>query len=120
VQQHHYAALSVECRLARLQGEDLPVVDSLVLQSPAIRGTPAAALAVWQARIAGRERVNRPVARMWHSGIITLSEMQLTQLIMEAELCYDISRVEKEKVSIAHDQGSSVHTVPSDPGPDPG
>lgn len=58
-------------------------MDRLVLQSAAIRVTPAAALAVWQARIAGRERVNRPVARMWHSGIITLSEMQLTQLVEE-------------------------------------
>ena len=54
------AALSVEYCLARLQGEDLPAVDRLVLLSPAIGVTPVAALAVWQARLAalpGLEKV---------------------------------------------------------------
>jgi alpha-beta hydrolase superfamily lysophospholipase len=45
------AALSVEYCLARLQGEDLPKVDRLVLLSPAIGVSPAALLAVWQARL---------------------------------------------------------------------
>lgn len=45
------AALAVEYALARLQGEDLPVVEKLVLISPAIGVSPAAALAVWQGRI---------------------------------------------------------------------
>ena len=35
------------------------------------------------AAVAGRESVNTPVARMWLFGIITLTEMQLTQLIEE-------------------------------------
>jgi alpha-beta hydrolase superfamily lysophospholipase len=54
------AALSVEYCLARLQGEDLPIVDRLVLLSPAIGVTQAAALAVWQARLSslpGLEKV---------------------------------------------------------------
>jgi alpha-beta hydrolase superfamily lysophospholipase len=54
------AALSVEYCLARLLGEDLPVVDRLVLLSPAIGVTPVAALAVWQARLSslpGLEKV---------------------------------------------------------------
>ena len=46
------AALAVEYALARLQGEDLPPVEKLVLISPAIGVSPAAALAVWQARFA--------------------------------------------------------------------
>lgn len=46
------AALSVEYCLARLQGEDLPAVDRLVMLSPAIGVSPVAALAVWQARLA--------------------------------------------------------------------
>jgi hypothetical protein len=33
--------------------------------------------------VAGRESVNTPVARMWLFGIITLTEMQLTQLVEE-------------------------------------
>lgn len=44
-------ALAVEYALARLQGEDLPAVEKLVLISPAIGVSPAAALAVWQGRI---------------------------------------------------------------------
>ena len=44
------AALAVEYALARMQGEALPAVDRLVLVSPAIGVSPAAALAVWQAR----------------------------------------------------------------------
>ena len=46
------AALAVEYALARLQGEDLPPVEKLILLSPAIGVSPAAALAVWQARMA--------------------------------------------------------------------
>ncbi len=46
------AALAVEYALARLQGEDLPPVEKLVLLSPAIGVSPAAAFAVWQARFA--------------------------------------------------------------------
>ncbi len=45
------AALAVEYALARLQGEDLPAVEKLVLISPAIGVSAAAALAVWQGRI---------------------------------------------------------------------
>ena len=47
------AALAVEYALARLQGEDLPPVEKLVLLSPAIGVSPTAAFAVWQARLAG-------------------------------------------------------------------
>lgn len=43
-------ALAVEYALSRLQGEDLPDVDGLVLFSPAIGVSGAAALAVWQSR----------------------------------------------------------------------
>jgi pimeloyl-ACP methyl ester carboxylesterase len=46
------AALAVEYALARMQGETLPPVEKLVLLSPAIGVSPAAALAVWQARVA--------------------------------------------------------------------
>jgi alpha-beta hydrolase superfamily lysophospholipase len=46
------AALAVEYALARLEGEDLPEVRGLILLSPAIGVSPAAALAVWQSRIA--------------------------------------------------------------------
>lgn len=46
------AALAVEYSLARLQGEELPPVRKLVLISPAIGVSPAAALAVWQGRLA--------------------------------------------------------------------
>jgi alpha-beta hydrolase superfamily lysophospholipase len=45
------AALAAEYALARLQGEDLPRVDALVLLSPAIGVAPAAAFAVWQGRL---------------------------------------------------------------------
>jgi alpha-beta hydrolase superfamily lysophospholipase len=45
------AALSVEYSLARLEGEDLPRPDGLVLLSPAIGVDPLAALAVWQGRL---------------------------------------------------------------------
>jgi alpha-beta hydrolase superfamily lysophospholipase len=45
------AALSVEYSLARLEGEDLPRVDGLVLLSPAIGVDPLAFLAIWQARM---------------------------------------------------------------------
>jgi alpha-beta hydrolase superfamily lysophospholipase len=45
------AALAVEYALSRLQGEDVPRVDGLVLLSPAIGVTPAAAFAVWQGRL---------------------------------------------------------------------
>ena len=43
-------ALAVEYALSRLQGENLPKVDGLVLFSPAIGVSGAAALAVWQGR----------------------------------------------------------------------
>lgn len=46
------AALAVEYELARLQGEDVPKTAGLVLISPAIGISPAAALAVWQGRLA--------------------------------------------------------------------
>jgi alpha-beta hydrolase superfamily lysophospholipase len=45
------AALSVEYSLARLEGEDLPRLDGLVLLSPAIGVDPLAFLAIWQARL---------------------------------------------------------------------
>lgn len=45
-------ALAVEYALARLGGEDLPAPAGLVLVSPAIGVSPAAALAVWQSRLA--------------------------------------------------------------------
>jgi esterase/lipase len=45
------AALSVEYSLARLQGEDLPAVNGLVLLSPAIGVDPMAWLAAWQERL---------------------------------------------------------------------
>ena len=44
------AALAVEYSLAVLEGEDLPAADGLVLLSPAIGVSPAAALAIWQSR----------------------------------------------------------------------
>lgn len=46
------AALAVEYSLARLEGEDLPRIDGLVLLSPAIGVDPLAFLAIWQARLA--------------------------------------------------------------------
>jgi alpha-beta hydrolase superfamily lysophospholipase len=47
------AALAVELAVAALEGEaGVPRVDGLVLLSPAIRVTPAAALAGWQAALA--------------------------------------------------------------------
>ena len=46
------AALAVEYALERVAGADLPRVDGLVLLAPAIGVSPAAALAVWQARMA--------------------------------------------------------------------
>jgi len=46
------AALAVEYELARLQGEDLPRSAGLILFSPAIGVSPAAAFAVWQGRLA--------------------------------------------------------------------
>jgi alpha-beta hydrolase superfamily lysophospholipase len=45
------AALAVEYALARAHGEELPKADALVLLSPAIGVSPAAALAVWQSRL---------------------------------------------------------------------
>lgn len=45
-------ALAVEYALARLAGEDLPAPAGMILISPAIGVSPAAALAVWQARLA--------------------------------------------------------------------
>ena len=44
------AALAVEYSLAVLEGEDLPAANGLILLSPAIGVSPAAALAVWQSR----------------------------------------------------------------------
>ena len=44
------AALAVEYSLAVLEGEDLPAADGLILMSPAIGVSPAAALAIWQSR----------------------------------------------------------------------
>jgi alpha-beta hydrolase superfamily lysophospholipase len=46
------AALAVEYALARLQGEPLPQVERLILISPSIGVSPAAAFAVWQGRLA--------------------------------------------------------------------
>lgn len=54
------AALGVEYALAALQGEPLPGISGLVLLSPAIGVSPAAAFAVWQgraARIPGLEKL---------------------------------------------------------------
>jgi alpha-beta hydrolase superfamily lysophospholipase len=49
------AALAVELAVAALEGEaDVPRVDGLILLSPAIRVTSAAALAGWQAALARR------------------------------------------------------------------
>lgn len=45
------AALAVEYALARLDGEPLPEVRGIVLLSPAIGVSPAAAFAVWQGRV---------------------------------------------------------------------
>jgi len=45
------AALAVEYALARLQGEDLPEPQGLILLSPAIGVSPVAALATWQSRL---------------------------------------------------------------------
>ena len=44
-------ALSVEYALARLEGEQLPRIDGIVLLSPAIGVDPLAWLAVWQSRV---------------------------------------------------------------------
>jgi pimeloyl-ACP methyl ester carboxylesterase len=44
-------ALSVEYALARLEGEQLPRIDGIVLLSPAIGVDPLAFLAVWQSRV---------------------------------------------------------------------
>jgi esterase/lipase len=44
------AALAVEYSLAVLEGEDLPPANGLILLSPAIGVSPAAAYAIWQAR----------------------------------------------------------------------
>lgn len=44
------AALAVEYALSRAQGENLPAISRMVLLSPAIGISPAAALAVWQKR----------------------------------------------------------------------
>jgi alpha-beta hydrolase superfamily lysophospholipase len=46
------AALAVEYELARMQGEALPASAGLILFSPAIVVSPAAAFAVWQGRLA--------------------------------------------------------------------
>ena len=46
------AALSVEYALARLEGEEIPRIDRLVLLSPAIGVDPLAWLAIWQSRLA--------------------------------------------------------------------
>ncbi len=46
------AALAVEYELARMQGEQLPATAGLILFSPAIGVSPAAAFAVWQGRLA--------------------------------------------------------------------
>lgn len=45
------AALAVNYVLAMLDDQRLPKVDRLAMLSPAIGVTPAAALAVWQARL---------------------------------------------------------------------
>jgi len=45
------AALAVDYALSTLEDERLPEVEGLVLLSPAIGVTPAAALAIWQARL---------------------------------------------------------------------
>jgi len=45
------AALTVEYELARVQGENLPASAGLILFSPAIGVSPAAAFAVWQGRL---------------------------------------------------------------------
>ena len=45
------AALAVEYALARLQGEDLPKVDGLILLSPAVGVGRVAAFASWQAQL---------------------------------------------------------------------
>ncbi|UCE89889.1 MAG: alpha/beta fold hydrolase [Pseudomonadota bacterium] len=47
------AARAVEYSLAKLEGEDLPAADGLILLSPAIGVSPVAALAKWQARLGG-------------------------------------------------------------------
>lgn len=44
-------ALAVNYALSALQNPDLPVAKGLILMSPAIGVTPAASLAVWQARL---------------------------------------------------------------------
>ena len=46
------AALATEYSLARLEGEELPPVNGLVLLSPAIGVDPLAWLAIWQGRLA--------------------------------------------------------------------
>jgi pimeloyl-ACP methyl ester carboxylesterase len=66
------AALAVQYALARLQGEDLPRVDALILLSPAIGVAPVAALAVWQGRIGLLLRsVARLSARRWATSCCT-------------------------------------------------
>jgi len=45
------AALAVEYAAARLLGEDIPAATGLILLSPAIGVSDAAALAIWQARL---------------------------------------------------------------------
>ena len=54
------AALAVDYALAVLEGEDMPVVDGLVLLSPAIAAPGIAAYAIWQARfsrVSGLEKL---------------------------------------------------------------
>ncbi len=46
------AALAIEYEVARLQGEELPASAGLILFSPAIGVSPAAAFAVWQGHLA--------------------------------------------------------------------
>ncbi len=63
------AALAVEYSLARLEGEQLPGADALVLLSPAIGVDPLAWLAVWQERASmlpglGEVGVARPHSRI--------------------------------------------------------
>ena len=45
------AALAVEYELARMQGDELPASAGLILLSPAIGVSPAAAFAVWQGQL---------------------------------------------------------------------
>jgi alpha-beta hydrolase superfamily lysophospholipase len=103
-------ALAVDYALARCEGEDLPAVDGLVLISPAIGVSPAAALAAWQRRLSCLPGLEKAV---WESIGAEYDPYKYNSFAVNAgDQVYRLTRRIEERIARLAPRGSGVTNFP--------